>query len=81
MKDFLVIERLKTMTEGEWLVGKSFNPGGHKEVDRVKELGAQLIDYVQEVSVDVRCMDLAVKALEDGCMWAVKGVTKPGREG
>ena len=68
------------MTEGEYLVGKTFNPGGKQEVDHVKQMTADLIDYAQETCVDTRCMDLAVQAYEEACMWAVKGITKPVRE-
>lgn len=36
----------RKLTFGETLVGKSFNPGGNPQVDRVKELCAEVADIL-----------------------------------
>ena len=66
-------------TEGEYLVGRSFNPDKNGDVDELKGMTATIIDYVQEVCGDVRTMDIAIRKYEEACMWAVKSVTKPDR--
>ena len=68
------------MTEGDYRVGISFNPGGHKQVDHIKESTAELIDYIAEHGKDPRCTALAQTAFEEAAMWAVKSVTKPPKE-
>jgi hypothetical protein len=65
------------MTHGEHLVGISFNPGGHAQVDYIKRTVADLIDYVMKHGKDGRCANIAVHQLEDAAMWGVKSVTKP----
>lgn len=67
-------------TEGQHRVGVSFNPGGHEQVDYIKKLSAELIDYVQAHGKDHRCTALAQTAFEDAAMWAVKSVTKTSRK-
>lgn len=73
--------RCLTMTEGEYRVGISFNPGGNEDVDTIKSLSAELIDMVSALGNDDRTMALAQKAYEEAAMWAVKSITKPDREG
>lgn len=67
-------------TEGEHLVGKSFNPGGMAEVDHIKGLAAELIDYVRLHGKDPRCTQICITATEDAAMWGVKSVTKEPRK-
>lgn len=67
------------MTEGEYLVGKSFNPGGLDSVNEIKKKAADLIDYIYANGKDGRCTALAVTAIEEGAMWGVKSATKPER--
>jgi len=67
-------------TEGEYLVGIGFNPGGHEQVNHIKRVVAGLIDYVRENGNDMRCTAICVHQLEDAAMWGVKSVTKPDRE-
>lgn len=67
------------VTEGEYLVGINFNPGGHEKVDHVKRVVADLIDYVRLHGADARCTAICVRELEDAAMWGVKSVTKPLR--
>lgn len=66
-------------TEGEHLVGISFNPGGNPEVNYIKERSAELIDYIRKNGKDGRCSALAITHVETAAMWGVKSVTKPPR--
>jgi len=68
------------LTEGQYRVGISFNPGGHTQVDHIKELAALLIDYVLDEGKDPRCTAIACTELESAAMWAVKSVTKEPKE-
>lgn len=65
------------MTLGEDRVRLSFNPGGNEQVRVIKELAANLIDEIDQSGGDERCLALAMTAIEEGCMWAVKAVTMP----
>ncbi len=67
------------MTEGEYRVGISFNPGKMPDVDYIKEAAADLIDYVMANGNDDRCTAIACTEIESAAMWAVKSVTKPDR--
>ena len=71
------------MTEGEYRVGISFNPGGaeaHDQVNHIKEAAAALIDYILANGKDKRCAAVACTEIESAAMWGVKSVTKPDRE-
>jgi hypothetical protein len=74
------------MTKGEYRVGVSFNPGGHGQVDGVKQITAGLIDEMQEIldaghnSEASRCAAIAQTKYEEAAMWAVKAITKPEPE-
>jgi hypothetical protein len=67
------------MTEGEYLVGKSFNPGGLDSVNEIKQKAADLIDCIGRHGADPRTRALAITAIEEGAMWGVKSATKPAR--
>ncbi len=41
-------ETTRPLTEGELLVGLTFNPSGRPDVTRAKQISAELIDLVQE---------------------------------
>lgn len=83
------------MTRGEYRVGTSFNPSGDELVDRIKRKAAELIDQIGQIEalpgVDrgvnlldaevSRCKALAMTAIEEGAMWAVKAATKRPPEG
>jgi hypothetical protein len=78
------VQRQQTL--GEHRVGITFNPGGDKRVDEIKHAAADLIDLINATAVDrlddgevMRLKALAMTAIEDGAMWAVKAVTKPSR--
>ena len=64
---------------GDHLVGISFNPGGHEQVNHIKRVVADLINYITDNGKDVRCTAIATHQLEDAAMWAVKSVTKQAR--
>ena len=64
------------ITEGEYRVGITFNPGGSEQVNEIKQIAAELIDLIAACGKDDRCTALAMTAFEDGAMWAVKSITK-----
>ena len=66
----------REMTEGEWRVGVSFNPGKNPDVDQVKAMAANLIDFIIATGKDARCTSLAATGFEEAAMWAVKSITK-----
>lgn len=43
-------EQPRTLTNGEFLVGISFNPGKHQAVEQLKALGAAYIDLVEKLA-------------------------------
>lgn len=79
MNDEKTEEAERLITEGEYRVGISFNPEGHGDVNVIKALSAQLIDYVLEHANDPRTAAIAATGFEDAAMWAVESVTKPDR--
>lgn len=73
------------LTEGEYLVGLSFNPSGNPLVHEIKIRTAQLIDLMLEwkkgvTGLGAREAAIAVHEYEEAAMWAVKAVTKGPRE-
>jgi len=68
------------MSEGEYRVGISFNPGGNSNVHNIKSMAAALIDYIIEHGKDPRCTALACTEIETAAMYGVKSVTKPPRD-
>lgn len=64
---------------GAYVVGLSFNPSGNDDVDFIKGVSAQLIDYITEAGKDDRCTQLAITHFETAAMFAVKSVTKQPR--
>lgn len=69
-------QKHRELTNGEYLVGKTFNPSGNPAVDTIKTLAAELIDAIEDLGVDPRTKALAVTNIEQGAMWAVKSATK-----
>jgi len=73
---------MKQQTLGEYRVGVSFNPSGSGTVENIKRKAADLIDEIDKVQVGVatpeagRLKALAMTAVEEGAMWAVKAATK-----
>lgn len=68
------------MTEGQWRVGITFNPGSNQTVNAIKIATASLIDLILSQGADPRTTALAATAYEDAAMWAVKSVTKGPRD-
>jgi hypothetical protein len=72
-----------TQTLGEYRVGLSFNPSGKTAVDTIKGHAAMLIDEIDKLPANdgevARLKALAMTAIEDGAMWAVKAATKTPR--
>lgn len=71
-------------TEGEYRVGKSFNPSASTAVDAIKAKAAELIDFLAPIAADrqhpgARCAAVAMTEIESAAMWAVKAVTKQAR--
>lgn len=67
-------------TLGEERVGVDFNPSNNEAVHRLKEKAADLINDInaliepRERSEKTRCMNVAMNKIEEGAMWAVKGI-------
>jgi hypothetical protein len=73
-----------TQSEGEYRVGKSFNPSDNADVDKIKSMAAAMIDFLEPISIDrthpgARCASIAMTEIESAAMWAVKAVTKQPR--
>jgi len=49
------------------------------EVDHVKAVIAELIDYIFDTGKDSRCNSIVATELESAAMWAVKSFTKEPR--
>lgn len=74
------------MTKGEYRVGITFNPSNDDTVGKIKRAAADLIDLIESISDSqedfshvveiIRLKQLAMDAIEDGAMWAVKAATK-----
>jgi len=74
------------VTEGTYRVGIDFNPGKNPIVAELKRQSASLIDLILAIPQAngredkiTRLQNIAVQAIEDGAMWAVKAATKPAR--
>jgi hypothetical protein len=83
------VDNARELTKGEYLVGITFNPGGHPAVNDIKRKAADFIDAVEalrngeeaaskaQVDQVARLKSLAITHIEDAAMWAVKAATKP----
>jgi len=70
----------REMTYGEKAVGLTFNTSGGKDVTKVKELYAQIIDLMNEMktpgfSEQGRLLSIAITEAQSAQMWAVKAIT------
>lgn len=73
------------MTKGEYRVGIDFNPSANLDVKEIKQQAAHLIDIIEALDVPKdsdapRLKALAMTAIEEGAMWAVKAATKKPQE-
>ena len=73
-----------TLTHGEKIVRKSFNPSEKADVKEAKRQAAELIDFARDFipenidaisDEEVRLLSKAIECFEEGCMWLVKGLT------
>ena len=65
---------------GEEAVGLTFNPSNDVNVQKVKELYAQIIDLVNEMKTPTpsekgRLLSIAITEAQTAQMWAVKAIT------
>lgn len=79
-----MLETTKSLTLGEYRVGVTFNPGGNPEVDQIKAMAAEFIDFLEDrkLGSDSEKLRLAAHAqtlIEDAAMNAVKFITKSKR--
>ncbi len=74
-------QKVRELTYGEKAVGLTFNPSGDANVQKVKELYAQIIDICDTLrkaagpSEAGRLFSVAITEAQTAQMWAVKGIT------
>jgi hypothetical protein len=74
-------EDLREMTYGEKAVGLTFNPSNDQNVQKIKELYAQIIDLCDQLRTEAgqgekgRLLSVAITEAQTAQMWAVKGIT------
>lgn len=78
-------QNLRDLTFGEKAVGLTFNPSNNNNVQKIKELYAEIIDILHEIerpasdnisSNDInRLVDVAITQAQTAQMWAVKVIT------
>jgi hypothetical protein len=72
---------MRALTYGEKAVGITFNPAGNADVQKVKELYAQIIDLCDKVRTAAgqgekgRLASVAITEAQTAQMWAVKAIT------
>ena len=71
----------RPLTYGEKAVGLTFNPSNDTNVQKIKELYAQIINVCNELRTEAgqgekgRLLSVAITEAQTAQMWAVKGVT------
>lgn len=70
----------RELTFGEKAVGLTFNPSGDENVQKVKELYAQIIDICNDIRGEhrdekSRLLSVAITQAQQAQMWAVKAIT------
>lgn len=66
---------------GEKAVGLTFNPGGHEQVNKIKEAFANAIDIMNDYRSQTedgevkRMLSVAITDAQSAQMWGVKAVT------
>ncbi len=77
----------REQTYGEKAVGLTFNPSGMGDVDKLKQLYAEIIDHMDDFrkgyierkeSEMIRLCSIAITEAQTAQMWAVKAVTFRG---
>ncbi len=75
------MEVAQELSFGQKAVGLTFNPGGHSEVNSIKEKCAALIDDLNDARQGTdsgdkkRMYSEAITAIQTGQMWGVKAAT------
>lgn len=71
----------RELSYGEEAVGLTFNPSNDANVQKIKQLYAQIIDACNELRTEAgqgekgRLLSVAITEAQTAQMWAVKGVT------
>lgn len=71
----------RTLTYGDKAVGLNFNPSNDPSVQKIKQLYAEIIDFMKAVSENpedqevVRLAKIAITEAQGAQMWAVKAIT------
>jgi hypothetical protein len=66
---------------GEKACGVSFNPGGHEQVNKIKEAFANVVDILNDYRNETedgevkRMLSVAITDAQTSQMWGVKAVT------
>lgn len=72
----------RILTFGEDAVGLTFNPSNNPDVDKIKQLYAEIIDLLNYRRNQTgpgekgRYLSVAITEAQTAQMWAVKGITK-----
>ncbi len=74
------VEDVGSLSYGQKAVGLTFNPSGDKNVQKVKELYAQIIDLMvpyksSGFSEGSRLASVSITEAQTAQMWAVKAIT------
>lgn len=70
-----------TMSFGQKACGVSFNPGGHEQVNKIKEAFANVVDILNDYRAETedgevkRMLSVAITEAQTAQMWGVKAVT------
>lgn len=73
------------LTYGQKAVGLNFNPSNDPTVQKIKELYAELIDFINQMpcadrSERMRLIKIAITEAQTAQMWAVKAATWEDKE-
>lgn len=72
---------MENLSFGEKACGVSFNPGGHEQVNKIKEAFANVVDILNDYRNESedgevkRMLSVAITEAQTAQMWGVKAVT------
>jgi len=75
------MEETKELSYGQKAVGLTFNPSADGNVQHIKELYAEIIDFCNGMTVGnlnpeaIRLFKIAITEAQTAQMWAVKAIT------
>lgn len=78
IKEDRSVDEERQMTFGEKAVGLTFNPSGDPNVERIKKLYAEIIDFCNDQRKSIpgdRLFSIAITEAQGAQMWAVKAIT------